>query len=74
MTDQTCLFTVPRPDEMTMTRQSGLDIVVRAGLPATHQERVLALPYPVRYDAFWQVLADMGVTEGRLMDRMGASP
>ena len=29
MTDQSFLFAVPCPDEGTMTRQSGLDIVVR---------------------------------------------
>jgi hypothetical protein len=69
MTDQ-----ASRPDETNMTRQSGLDIVVRAGLPPADQDRVLALPYPVRYDTFWQVLAGMGMTQARLMDRMGASP
>jgi hypothetical protein len=59
---------------MAMTRQSGLDIAVRAALSQADQCRILALPYPVEHKAFWQVLADMGVTQERLMDRMGASP
>jgi hypothetical protein len=74
MTDQNRVFTVSHPDEMNMTWQSGLDIVARAGLPPADQARLLAMPYPVKYDTFWQVLAGMGMTQGRLMDRMGASP
>jgi hypothetical protein len=38
------------------------------------QYRILALPYPVQYQVFWQLLADIGVTQEYLMDRMGASP
>lgn len=57
-----------------MTRKNALDIVARAGLSQADQCRILALPYPVEYRAFWQVLADMGVTKECLMDRMGASP
>jgi hypothetical protein len=45
-----------------------------AGLPRADQHRILALPYPVEFRVFWKVLADLGVTEERLMDRMGASP
>jgi hypothetical protein len=57
-----------------MTRQSASEIVIRAGLPQADQRRILALPYPVGYHAFWQVLADFGVTQERLMERLGASP
>jgi hypothetical protein len=57
-----------------MTRQNALDIAVRAALSQAELWRILALPYPVEYRVFWQVLADMGVTQERLMDRMGASP
>jgi hypothetical protein len=32
------------------------------------------MPYPVERQVFWQVLADLGVTQERLMERMGASP
>jgi len=54
--------------------EGALDITVRAGLPRADQHRILALPYPVEFRVFWKVLADLGVTEERLMDRMGASP
>ena len=62
-----------RPGRMAVTSQSALDIVVRAALSRADQRRILALPYPVEYQVFWQVLAGMGVTQERLMDRMGAS-
>ena len=62
------------PGEIAVTRQSAADIVVRAALSQAEQWRILALPYPIEYQVFWQVLADMGVTQERLMDRMGASP
>jgi hypothetical protein len=29
---------------------------------------------PVDYEVFWRLLGGMGVTQQRLMDRMGASP
>ena len=57
-----------------MTRHSAADIMVRAALSPPEQCRILALPYPVENQAFWQVLADLGVTQADLMDRMGASP
>jgi len=57
-----------------MTRHSAEDIMVRAALSPLDQCRILALPYPVENQAFWQVLADLGVTQAGLMDRMGASP
>jgi len=60
--------------EIPVNRQSASDIVVRAALSPANQCRVLALPYPVGYRVFWQVLADMGVTRERLMERLGASP
>jgi hypothetical protein len=63
-----------RRDCKTITRQNALDIAVRAALSQAEQWRILALPYPVEYRVFWQVLADMGVTQERLMDRTGASP
>lgn len=63
-----------RPGEIAVTRQSASDIVVRAALSQADQCRILALPYPVGYQVFWQVLADMGVTQERLTDRLGASP
>ena len=59
---------------MAVTRQSAVQIVVRAALSQAEQSRILALPYPVEYQVFWQVLADFGVTQERLMDRMGAGP
>ena len=59
---------------MAMTRQSASDIVGRAALSQADQYRILALPYPVEYQVFWQVLANVGVTRECLMDRMGASP
>ena len=58
---------------MAVTSQGASDIVVRAALSQADQRRILALPYPVEYQVFWQVLAGMGVTQERLMDRMGAS-
>jgi hypothetical protein len=36
--------------------------------------RILAMPYPVEHQVFWQVLADLGITQEGLMNRMGASP
>ncbi len=57
-----------------MTWQGASNIVVRAALSPSDGHRVLALPYPVEYHAFWRILAGMGVTQERLMDRMGASP
>ena len=57
-----------------MTRQSASDIMFRAGLSRADQCRILALPYPVGRQVFWQLLADLGVTQERLMERLGASP
>jgi hypothetical protein len=59
---------------MAVTWQSASHIVVRTALSHADRYRVLALPYPVEHQAFWQVLADLGVTQERLMDRMGAGP
>jgi hypothetical protein len=53
---------------------AAVDIAVRAPLSRADQCRVLALPYPVDYEVFWRLLGGMGVTQQRLMDRMGASP
>ena len=63
-----------RPGKTVMTWQGAVDIVARAALSQVDRYRILALPYPVEHQAFWQVLAAMGVTRQRLMDRMGASP
>ena len=60
--------------EIAVTRHSASDIVVRAALSETDQCQILALPYPVGYQVFWQLLADMGVTQEGLMERLGASP
>ena len=60
--------------QTVMTRDTAADIMVRAALPRPDQCRILAMPYPVERQVFWQVLADLGVTQERLMDRMGASP
>ncbi len=60
--------------KIAVTRRSALDIVVRAALSRADQYRVLALSYPVEHQAFWQVLADLEVTQERLMDRMGVGP
>jgi hypothetical protein len=63
-----------RSGEIAMTRQGASDIVARAALSEADQYRILALPYPVGYQVFWQELAGRAVTQERLMDRMGASP
>jgi hypothetical protein len=57
-----------------VNKQSAAHIVALAALSRADKSRVLALPYPVESQAFWQVLADLGVTQERLMDRMGAGP
>jgi hypothetical protein len=57
-----------------VTRQSASDIMLRAGLSRADQYRILALPYPVGRQVFWRMLADLGVTQERLMERLGASP
>lgn len=62
------------PGEIVVTWQGALDIVDRTALSPVNRDRVLALPYPVEHQAFWQVLGAMGVTQERLMDRMGSSP
>jgi hypothetical protein len=59
---------------MAISRRSALDIMGRAALSQADQIWLHALPYPVKYHVFWQVLAKMGVNSERLMDRMGASP
>jgi hypothetical protein len=64
----------PGNAKMAVTRRSALDIAVRTALSRADQYRILALPYPVEHQAFWQLLADLGVTQERLMDRMGAGP
>ena len=48
--------------------------MVRAALSWTDQYRILALLYPVDYQAFWLVLDDLGLTQERLMSLMGAGP
>lgn len=48
--------------------------MLRAGLSLADQYRILALPYPVGRQVFWRLLADLGVTQERLMERLGASP
>jgi hypothetical protein len=65
---------VRRPGEIAVTRDSAADIMVRAALPRPDQCRILAMPYPVEHQVFWQVLADLGITQEGLMNRMGASP
>lgn len=60
--------------EMAVTWQSALHIVVRTALSHADRYQILALPYPVEHQAFWRLLADFGVTQERLMDRMGAGP
>jgi hypothetical protein len=57
-----------------VTRKSALQIVVRTALPRADKSRILALQYPVEDQAFWQAMATWGLTQERLMDRMGASP
>ena len=57
-----------------ISRQSAVDIVARAALSPADRHQILARAYPVPHQSFWQVLGAMGVTEERLMDRMGASP
>jgi hypothetical protein len=59
---------------MTMTWQAALDITARSGLSQADRQRILALPYPVEFHVFWRMLAGQGLTQERLMDRMGASP
>ncbi len=60
--------------KMAVTRQSASHIVVRTALSRADRYRILALPYPLEHQAFWKVLADFGVTQERLMERMGAGP
>lgn len=60
--------------EIAVTRESAAQVLARTALSAVARSQVLALPYPVNDRAFWQVLADLGVTRERLMDRLGASP
>ena len=62
------------PGDAGMTRDTAADIMVRADLSRPDQCRILAMPYPVERQVFWQVLADLGVTQERLMERLGASP
>ncbi|HEU5391716.1 MAG TPA: hypothetical protein VFV73_38035 [Streptosporangiaceae bacterium] len=62
------------PGENGMTRDTAADIMVRADLARPDQCRILAMSYPVERQVFWQILADLGVTQERLMERMGASP
>lgn len=57
-----------------MTKQSAMQVVARATLSPADAARVLALPYPVDDQAFWAVLADLGMTQERLMELLGASP
>jgi hypothetical protein len=64
----------PLQGKIAMTRQSASDIVVRAALSQADRHRILALPYPVEYQVFWQLLAGLGMTQECLMDRMGGSP
>jgi hypothetical protein len=63
-----------RLGKVVVTRHSASDILVRAAPSQAEQCRILALPYPVDDQVFWQVLAELGVTQEGLMDRMGASP
>ena len=60
--------------EMAVTWQSASHVVVRTALSDADRYRILALPYPVEHQAFWRLLADFGVTQERLMDRMGSGP
>ena len=59
-----------------MTKQSAMQVIARAVavLPQADADRILALPYPVDDQAFWQVLADVGLTQERLMELLGAGP
>lgn len=57
-----------------VTRRGAAGIMARAELSPPDQCRLLALPYPVEYRVFWQLLAGLGVTQAGLMERMGASP
>ncbi len=63
-----------RSNRDIITRQGAVGIVARAALSHADRHQILALAYPVSHQSFWQVLGAMGVTEERLMDRMGASP
>ena len=57
-----------------MTKQSAMQVIARAALSQADADRILALPYPVDDQAFWQILADAGMTQERLMELLGASP
>jgi hypothetical protein len=63
-----------RPGPTVISWHGAVDVVARAALPPVDRDRILALPYPVDHEGFWQVLAALGVTQEGLMDRMGASP
>ena len=73
-THSTTVTAVHCPGGIAVTRHTATDIVVRSALSQVDQCRILALPYPVGNQVFWQLLAEVGVTQERLMDRMGASP
>jgi len=57
-----------------VTKQSAMQVIARAALSRADAARVLALPYPVDDQAFWGVLADLGMTQEHLMELLGASP
>jgi hypothetical protein len=63
-----------RSNRDIITQQGAAGIVARAALSPADRHRILALAYPVPHQSFWRVLGALGVTEERLMDRMGASP
>lgn len=63
-----------RPGPTGVTWHGAMDIVARTALSPVDRYRILALPYPVDHEGFWQALAAVGVTQEGLMDRMGASP
>ncbi len=62
------------PGKAGVSRDSAADIMARAALSQPDKRRILAMPYPVEHQLFWQVLADLGVTQEGLMNLMGASP
>ncbi len=70
-----CRFKVPhRPGATAMTRHNALSMAKRVGLSPADKWRIGALSFPIEYQAFWTTLADMGMSQQCLMDRMGASP
>jgi len=57
-----------------ITRGHVLELLPLMGLRPEQEEQLLALPYPVDFDAAAAAFEAVGVDLDTLMDRMGGSP